>query len=195
MSNPSNAGTQTGRISCAAPNLTQIAKGTVVLGDDFTKHRITGFVPHAQARGLDPNLDVPLITHVLDGLPGSLWQGGCMGGILLPEGFDYVLSLYPWEAYGLHEGVERDEVRMYDSLDQGFEQVEELASGVAQRLRDGQTVLVHCQAGLNRSGLLAARTLIELGKTPAESVALLRESRSPIVLCNEAFENWIAGCV
>lgn len=185
MSNPSNT---------SKDPVEQVAPGTVVLGDDFTKHRIRGYVPHAADRGLDPLLDVPLISHVIDGLPGSLWQGGCMGGILLPEGFDYVLSLYPWESYGLHEGVERDEIRMYDSLDQGFDQVEELAGEVARRLRLGQTVLVHCQAGLNRSGLLTARTLIELGKTPAEAVDLLRESRCSLVLCNEAFENWIAGC-
>lgn len=187
MSNPSN----------------DIAKGTVQLGPEFEQHRILGYVPHAADRGLDPNLDVPLISHVIDGLPGSLWQGGCIDQprfgraepVKLPDGFNYVLSLYPWGVqYELPEGCERDIVTMYDSLDQGFEQVDELADGVADRLRDGQTCLVHCQAGLNRSGLLAARTLTRLGKSPAESIALLRESRSPIVLCNEAFENWIAGC-
>lgn len=187
MSNPSN----------------DIAKGTVELGPEFEHHRIRGYVPHAQARGLNPNLDVPLISHVIDGLPGSLWQGGCVDSdarfrlepVRLPDGFDFVLSLYPWGLqYELPEGCEREVVTMYDSLDQGFEQVDELADGLAARLRAGETVLVHCQAGLNRSGLLAARTLTKLGKTPAESVALLRESRCPLVLCNEAFENWIAGC-
>lgn len=168
----------------------QIARGTVELSDDFNKHRITGYVPHAAHRGLDPQLDVPLISHVVDGL----WQGGCPDyeSVDLPEGFDYVLSLYPWGAqYNLPEGCERDVVTMYDSLDQDTAQVDELAEGLAQRVRDGQTVLVHCQAGLNRSGMLAAHTLKKLGYTGEEALKLLRDSRSPIVCCNETFEKFI----
>lgn len=177
----------------------QIAKGTVVLGDEFAKHRITGFVPHAQARGMDPNLDCDLITHVKDGL----WQGGCLDEdafarrrpLRLPDEFDYVLSLYQWGLqYELPEGCERDIVTMYDSLDQGFEQVEELADDIVYRLDEGQTVLIHCQAGLNRSGLLTARVLTKMGHTPGEAIGLLRAQRSPLVLCNEAFENWLMGC-
>ena len=159
------------------------------MSDDFTKHRITGWVPYAEARGIDPRLDVPLITHV----EGNLWQGGCpdYGHVSLPEGFDYVLSLYPWGKYDMPTGCERDEVRMYDSLDQGFDQVDELARGIKQRLDRGQTVLIHCQAGLNRSGLLTARVLTLMGKTAAEALALLRKQRSHLVVCNEAFEEWL----
>jgi rhodanese-related sulfurtransferase len=169
---------------------TQIARGEVTLSEDFNKHRITGFVPHAQARGLDPTLDVPLISKVTD----NLWQGGCPDyeSVELPEGFDYVLSLYPWGAqYILPDGCERDVVKMYDSLDQDTSQVDELAEGLAQRIREGQTVLVHCQAGLNRSGMLAAHTLKKLGYTGEEALKLLRDSRSQIVCCNEAFEKFI----
>lgn len=167
-----------------------IAPGLVELGDSFNEHRIVGYVPHAYGRGIDPNLDAPLITHVKDGL----WQGGCMGGVKLPDGFDFVLSLYPWEQYVLPEGCERKEVRMYDALDQTFEQVDELAHEVVALLEAGKTVLIHCQAGLNRSGLLTARVLTLMGHTPAEAIGMLRSARSPLVLCNEAFENWIAGC-
>lgn len=169
----------------------QIARGQVVLGDDFTQHRIKGYVPHAAARGIDPELDVPLISHV----EGNLWQGGCMNGVKLPSGFRYVISLYPWERYDLPEGCFRREVRMYDSLDQGFDQVVDLAVQAAEFVRKAPT-LVHCQAGLNRSGLLAATILVKhLGKTPAEAISLLRSQRSPLVLCNEAFENWVRGLV
>jgi protein-tyrosine phosphatase len=177
----------------------QIAKGTITLGENFTQHRIRGYVPHAAMRGLPPDLDVPLISRVdltddtAAPIEGDLWQGGCKMGVRLPDGFDFVLSLYPWERYLLTDGCERLEVRMYDALDQGFEQVDELSGILASRLRDGDTVLVHCQAGLNRSGLLAAATLVKLGFLPAEAIARLRSARSPLVLCNEAFENWIAG--
>lgn len=176
---------ETGRMSCSKPNLTQIAKGTVELGGSFAEHRIRGTVYHAVGKGINPNLDVPLVTHVKDGL----YQGGApdSGLVTLPDGFDYVLSLYPWGGYVLPEGCERDEIKMYDALDQGFEQVDELAQGVATRLEKGQTCLIHCQAGLNRSGLLAARTLIKMGHEPHDAINLLRR-RSPLVLCNEAFE-------
>lgn len=167
----------------------QIATGLVTLGEDFSQHRIRGHVYHAQMRGIDPYLDVPLITHV----EGGLWQGGCLGGVRLPDEFDHVVSLYPWEKYALGPNTTRDEIMMYDALDQGFEQVDEAAHGINWRLENDQTVLVHCQAGCNRSGLVAARVLILRGRTAAEAISLLREQRSPLVLCNEAFENWLAG--
>lgn len=168
----------------------QIARGEVQLSDSFATHRITGFVPHAQKRGMDPNLDVPLISKVTD----LLWQGGCPDQfrVELPEGFDYVLSLYPWGApYGLPDGCTRDVVTMYDSLDQSTAEAQELAGVLADKIKNGKRVLVHCQAGLNRSGLIAALTLIELGHTPVEAIDLLRESRSPLVLSNEAFEDYV----
>lgn len=167
----------------------QIAPGLVQLGEDFQSHRITGRVIHARSRGLNPHLDVPLISHV----EGGLWQGGCMNGVKLPDEFDFVLSLYPWEKYTLGDKTARMEVKMYDSLDQTFETVDDCAKLVNERLDRDQQVLVHCQAGLNRSGLLAARILVMRGRTPAKAIALLREQRSPLVLCNEAFENWLFG--
>lgn len=130
-----------------------------------------------------------LISHV----EGGLYQGGCRNAVALPEGFDFVLSLYQRERYALPPNCDRREVLMYDSLEQGFEQVEELAADVADRLARGQTVLVHCQAGLNRSGLLSARTLMHRGHTAQDAINLLRDKRSPLVLCNEAFENWLVS--
>jgi len=55
---------------------------------------------------------------------------------------------------------------------------------------DGPT-LVHCQAGLNRSSLVAARALVLGGMTADDAIALIREKRSPACLCNPAFERWL----
>lgn len=135
---------------------------------------------------------VPLINKVGDYLNGELWQGGCISGLTLPDDFDFVLSLYPWGQYKLGPDTERVEVTMYDSLEQGFEQVEELADRVVSELLAGSKVLIHCQAGLNRSGLLAATTLKKLGVGGAEAINLLRESRgTDQVLCNTAFETHV----
>ena len=168
----------------------QIARGEVDLGASFAEHRIRGTVTHAIGKGLDPELNVPLIQHV----EGGLYQGGCPDyqSVALPDGFDYVLSLYPWGAqYGLPDDCERNIVTMYDGLDQSTEQVDELAHDLDYRLQEGQVCLVHCQAGLNRSGLIAARTLMLRGHTADSAIALLREKRSPLVLCNDTFEAWL----
>jgi protein-tyrosine phosphatase len=77
---------------------------------------------------------------------------------------------------------------MYDSKDQGFDQVNALAQWV-NICRETAPVLVHCQAGLNRSSLVAARAIHLHSQAPgAEVVRHLRERRSPAALCNPAFE-------
>jgi protein-tyrosine phosphatase len=53
-------------------------------------------------------------------------------------------------------------------------------------------VLVHCQAGLNRSGVVVARALMADGMSAVEAVSLIRERRSPACLCNPAFERWLS---
>jgi protein-tyrosine phosphatase len=131
--------------------------------------------------------DVPFISQI----DGNLWQGGCESGLVLPNFIEHLVSLYPWEKYTiLHELKSCLYVQMYDSTSQGFEQVEELARLVNECCEDGPT-LVSCQAGLNRSGLVAARALMLRGMTGAEALALIREKRSPASLCNPAFERWI----
>lgn len=166
---------------------TQIARGELELGPEFDKHRMAGHATQARENGGNSYFDVPLISHVEDGL----WQGGCadFAKLRLPDEFDFVLSLYPWGKYDLPEGCERTEVRMFDSLDQGMDAVDDLALEVAERLKAGQTVLVHCQAGLNRSGLVSARALmLWKGYTADEAIRKLRDARCDLVLCNRAFE-------
>ncbi len=46
-----------------------------------------------------------------------------------------------------------------------------------QRLVDGDTIIIHCRGGLGRTGLLAARMLVEAGLAPADAVANVRSAR------------------
>jgi len=146
----------------------------------------THWVDGTAAMGNTP-FQMPIITPVVAGL----WQGGYVPGIDLGDRFAYVLSLYPWHKWPIAEGVVRREVEMYDSHDgPDRKQIVELAEWVNEARRNGPT-LVHCQAGLNRSALVTAAALILDGSTPEEAIALLRQKRSPAVLCNPTFERWL----
>lgn len=149
---------------------------------DPREQRMSGYATHG-----DTPFDVPFISQITD----TLWTGGCTNGLVLPDHIEHIVSLYPWEAYTVrHEIKSALSVIMYDSLDQAMGQVGAIADWVNACRADGPT-LVHCQAGLNRSGLVAATALIRGGMGAAEAVALLREKRSSAVLCNRAFEDWL----
>ena len=59
-------------------------------------------------------------------------------------------------------------------------------------LRRQSPVLVHCFAGLNRSGLICALAIMkEENLSAAEVITRLRDIRSPDVLTNSLFERWL----
>lgn len=150
--------------------------------DPFTR-RMVGTAIH----GNTP-FDVPFISQISPGF----YQGGCEQGLILPDVIEHVVSLYKWERYIRHDSVKTfREVTMYDSND-GPDQdnILELATLVNECRAKGPT-LVHCQAGLNRSGLVAARALMLDGLTADEAIEMLRASRSPAVLCNQTFADWL----
>ena len=55
----------------------------------------------------------------------------------------------------------------------------------------GRRVLIRCQAGLNRSGLVMALVLIREGYSPQEAVDLIRATRGDDALFNQRFVNWL----
>lgn len=155
---------------------------------DWQNHPIQGFAHAARASGKDGNFRAPLISHIED----NLWVGGCINGVTLDADFRTVVSLYKWERYVLGPDTDFHEFTMYDdSYTEADEQLHEIADIVVAALDRGDKTLVHCQAGLNRSNLITALALIKRGRKPEEAIALLREKRSPVVLCNQAFEDWL----
>lgn len=153
-----------------------------MLKADFESHHIEGMAIHG-----DTPFSVDLISHV----EGNLWTGGCIGGVSLGDDFRYVVSVYPWEKYEIGPGTERFETELYDSSTiPDADRLYALARRVNRYRAEGKT-LVHCQAGLNRSALVAGLALVLAGRTGAEAIALMREKRSEAVLCNSTFENWL----
>ena len=152
---------------------------------DLANHHIEGY---AREDPTHTHFDVPLISQVTD----NLWQGGCQNGVNLKGYFKHIVSLYPWEQYD--PGCELDsfvQVRLYDGpIVPSTAQLYQLARWINLCRLTGPT-LVHCQAGLNRSGLLTGLALVLSGMKPEDAIALLRKNRCQQVLCNAKFETWL----
>jgi ADP-ribosyl-[dinitrogen reductase] hydrolase len=65
----------------------------------------------------------------------------------------------------------------FGAPDESFEQAWRThGPAVRGALRAGKNVVVHCRGGRGRSGLLAARILVELGEDPQAAIAAVRAS-------------------
>lgn len=151
---------------------------------DLTTHHIEGIA----REGMIP-FSAPLFSHII----GNLWVGGCPRE-KAPEFFKYIVSLYPWEAYTTtsNQVVTKAWLRDDSSTPINEAEVYVLAKHVHQCIKIAPT-LVHCQAGLNRSNLIAGAALIIGGWSGAAAIELLRAQRSPAVLCNARFEAFVRG--
>jgi protein-tyrosine phosphatase len=65
------------------------------------------------------------------------------------------------------------------------------ARTVADRVKARRRVLVHCWAGLNRSGVVSARALMFMGVPVTEAIARVRSARGPYALSNAEFVQWL----
>jgi protein-tyrosine phosphatase len=153
---------------------------------DLTSHDIEGFATMAEAKLGEGHFSCPLITQV----GGNLWQGGTPAESpegSLPDYFQFVVNLHPWERYVMPSGTVALKVPLHDEADiPDPELLNALADWINAVRRIGP-VLVHCQAGLNRSALVTGLALVRSGMSAPEALALLRR-RSPAVLCNVVFE-------
>jgi len=149
---------------------------------DLDSHPIRGYYPPTGQA-----ISLPLVSEILH----PLYMGGCIDGVRLDDSYDVVYSLYPWEKYALGPTTERVEVQMYDSNVVETEVVHDVADQVVAAFRAGRKTLVHCQAGINRSGMVTALALMKMGRSVEEAIALLRERRGEIVLVNVDFVRWL----
>ncbi|UFQ95873.1 tyrosine-protein phosphatase [Pseudomonas wenzhouensis] len=61
---------------------------------------------------------------------------------------------------------------------------------IVEHLRGGQALAIHCKGGSGRTGLIAARLLIEAGIARDEAIALVQALR-PKTIQHPAHVNWI----
>ena len=75
------------------------------------------------------------------------------------------------------------------------EMIHTVGERVAALVGEGKHVAVNCLSGVNRSGLLVGRALVELGYTPEEAIEAVRRARGPMALSNQHFVRFLlADC-
>jgi len=106
--------------------------------------------------------------------------------------FDAVVTLYSW-AHPMGWGVEELRYGFADAQVEYFDVDRLLATArwAHGQWVSGARVLVRCQAGLNRSGLVTALTLMMAGYEPVEAITLIRQQRAEVALFNNDFVDWL----
>lgn len=72
-----------------------------------------------------------------------------------------------------------------------YDSVRRWALEVVRWVEEGETVLVRCNAGWNRSGVIVVRAMMEMGWSVDDALSHVRGTRSPHALCNRRFEAWL----
>lgn len=145
---------------------------------------------------LDDYLSQPLWSEIVEGL----WQGGTADDdiniqkkkpAINPMNFDAVVTLYQpanpadWFVKEYRFGMmdsRIEDVNLFDLFDA-------VKFAHDQWMRGGK-VLIRCQAGWNRSGLVMALVLIRAGWSAQAAIDLIREKRHS-ALCNQKFASWL----
>src|SRR3954471_17732753 len=150
---------------------------------------------------LIPSGDVPS-WRASEILPG-LFQGGTHdadvvqvahagSGFGEPRPYDAVVTLYawaqpvPWEVEELRYGFGDCDIALANT-----ERILRAAHWAWRRWLSGDRVLIRCQAGLNRSGLVTALVLMLEGSDAESAIRRIPQRRSPWALCNHDFVTWL----
>jgi protein-tyrosine phosphatase len=139
----------------------------------------------------------PLWSQVLPGL----WQGGTddidvqkqlKTPMITTEQFDTVITMYAyanpvdWFVKEFRYGVWDSDINKMNT-----EELLDLVRIAHSDWKRGKKVLIRCQAGWNRSGLITALVLIRDGMDARKAIDLIRSTRSDQALCNKSFEKFL----
>ncbi|MFI9106181.1 protein phosphatase [Streptomyces fildesensis] len=126
---------------------------------------------------------------------GHFWadRSGAVHPAVVSNEFDLVISLFSRDGHGPGAGTEHVIAEIPDGplTAHQIRLVQQAARTAADAERNGRTTLVRCRSGYNRSGLVLAQTLIELGSDAPTAIALIRRQRSPWALNNHTFEEYL----
>ncbi len=106
--------------------------------------------------------------------------------------FEAIVTMYAWARpadwsvqefrYGIPDAAiqDIDLVRLRQAVEFGY-----------ARWKAGDRVLVRCQAGLNRSGLVTALILMKSGHSAESAIKAIRKGRAELALFNNHYVNWL----
>jgi hypothetical protein len=106
--------------------------------------------------------------------------------------FDAIVTMYAW-ARPADWKVQEFRYCVPDASINEIE-IERLLEAVEfgyKKWKVGDRVLVRCQAGLNRSGLVTALILMRIGHSAQEAIDLIRARRHEDALFNEEYVKWL----
>ena len=108
------------------------------------------------------------------------------------EDFDAVVTMYSW-AHPTDWGVQEMRYGIPDSEMKhiNLEKLFEVANWGFNRWLAGDRLLVRCQAGLNRSGLITCLILMLKGYSQKDAIELIRNKRSEVALFNRNYVSWL----
>jgi len=109
--------------------------------------------------------------------------------------WDYVVSAYHSDHEASWPQCDHRLVLFNDTEDgledQTWVKIKSAVDQIVDRWRMGQKVLVRCQAGYNRSGMIMSLVLMRLGFTAEKAIHQVRFRRGKDVLTNSAFERYV----
>jgi hypothetical protein len=117
---------------------------------------------------------------------------GAMQSALEPEGYDMIVSTAEEWQPPRRRGVQRMHIKLSDlpwdfqEHPEELQQLVDTAGVIAEHVAAGGNVLIFCNMGMNRSGLMTALTLMHLGYSPRRAISAIRK-RHRCTLSNESF--------
>jgi hypothetical protein len=106
--------------------------------------------------------------------------------------FDSIVCLYGHaNPAGYYTREQRYGIADAELEEESIPEILQLADWLYSEWEKGKRVAAKCQAGLNRSSLVAALVLLKEGYSAEEAINLIREKRSPHALFNPHFVKFI----
>lgn len=139
-----------------------------------------------------------LISMDFTQIHGKLYQGSApsKGDVIKTEGFDVLVlcaeeiqNIKDYNVDYIIQAPGKDTFK--DLYPEDLVKWKEAAKEAANHIRSGRRVLITCQAGLNRSGIVTAMTLRELTGWSGEKCAKHVKSKRYGALFNKAFYNYL----
>jgi hypothetical protein len=106
--------------------------------------------------------------------------------------FDAIITMYAW-ANPADWRVQEFRYGIYDSAiaDIDLDRLKQVVEFGYNRWLSGDRVLVRCQAGLNRSGLVTALIMMSTGLDAETAIEQIRKNRADIALFNNNYVEWL----